>query len=96
LTRMERMRERHVWIAVTAVLATSLTWLATIVVVLGARVCAAHCPEVVAVARAAGRAALALGQAGWPALLAAPLAAGLLLALVWRAGVRVNGGTGRA
>jgi hypothetical protein len=90
------MRERHAWIVVTAVLATSLAWLTTLIVVLGARACAARCPETVAVLRAAGRAAWVLGQAGWPVLLAASLGAAALLALLWRSGARVDGRTGHA
>ena len=90
------MRERHVWIAVTAVLATSLAWLSTVIVVLAANVCAARCPEVVAVLRATVRAALAVGQVGWPAMLGALLGAGLLLGFAWRAGARMNGRVGHA
>lgn len=84
------------WIAVTAVLATSLAWLATVIVVLAARACVARSPELVAVLRAAGHAALALGQVGWPALLAAALGATLLLVLLGRAGARADGRTGDA
>ncbi len=96
MTRARRMRERHAWIAVTAVLATSLAWLSTLVAVLAARACAVHCPGLAAVLRAAGRAALAVGQAGWPALLAAPLGAALLLALLWRTGAHAERRTGHA
>jgi hypothetical protein len=90
------MRERHVWIAVTAGLATSLAWLSTLMLVLAARSCATHCPEIIAVLRAVGRAALAVSQAGWPALLAATLGAALLLILLWRGGASANGRTGHA
>ena len=39
MTRSEVVRERHVWIAVTAVLATSLAWLSTLIFLLAALVC---------------------------------------------------------
>ena len=96
MTRSEVVRERHVWIAVTAVLATSLAWLSTLIFLLAARSCAARCPEVLVVLRAVGRAARAVGQVDWPILLAAAMCAALLLALLWRDGTRVNGRAGHA
>ena len=90
MTKVDVVRERHVWIAVTAVLATSLAWLATVNLALLASTQAARFPEALAVLRAVSRAALALGRAGWPAAPAALVAAVLLLALAWRPGARVE------
>jgi len=78
------MRERHVWIAVTAVLATSLLWLGATSAVLVAGACVNCFPEVVAVLRAVARAALAAGRLGWPVLLAALATTVLLLAAALR------------
>jgi hypothetical protein len=86
LTNARVVRERHVWIAVTAVLATSLAWLATVDVVLLASTRATCAPEALAVLRALSHAALAVGRHGGPAALAALAAAGLLLALALRPG----------
>jgi hypothetical protein len=78
------MRERHVWIAVTAVLATSLLWLGAASVVLLAGACGNCLPGAVAVLRAVGHAALAAGRLGWPVLLAALASTILLLAATLR------------
>ena len=83
------LRERHLWVAVTAVLATALAWLATVSLVLLVNAYGGRFPEVVIVLRAMTRAALALGRLGWPAA-AALLGAGLLLALGLRPGARVE------
>jgi hypothetical protein len=78
---MRIVRERHVWIAVTAVLATSLAWLATANLVWLASTRTTRVPEALAVLRALSHAALAVGRLGGPAALAALAAAALLLAL---------------
>jgi hypothetical protein len=90
LTKADIVRERHVWIAVTAVLATSLAWLATLSLVLLASTHAARFPEALAVLRALARAALAAGCLGGPAALAALGTAGLLIALALRPGARTE------
>ena len=88
MTDRGRLRERHAWIAVTAVLATALAWLATLSLVLLVNVYGGRFPEVCIVLRALGRTALLLGGAGWPAMLAALVTAGFLLALALRSGSR--------
>jgi hypothetical protein len=88
LTDCGRLRERHAWIAVTAVLATALAWLATVNLVLLVNVYAGRFPEVLAVLRALRHAALALGRSGGPAIPAALVTAGLLLVLALRSGTR--------
>jgi hypothetical protein len=70
-----------VWIAVTAVLATSLAWLATANLVWLASTLTPRATEVLVVLRALSRAALAVGRLSGPAALAALAAAALLLAL---------------
>ncbi len=80
MTDRGAVRERHVWIAVTAVLVTSLAWLATLNLVLLANAYTPCCSEACAVARALGHAAVAVGQAGWPQALAALGVTGLVLA----------------
>jgi hypothetical protein len=95
LTKADVVRERHAWIAVTAVLATSLAWLATVDVVLLASTQATRFPEALAVLRALSRAALAVGRLGVPAVLAALATAGLLFALALRLGPRTERKTHR-
>jgi hypothetical protein len=90
LTDRGRLRERHAWIAVTAVLATALAWLATVSLVLLANAYGGRAPEVLVVMKALAHAALLLGRAGWPAMLAALACAGLLLALALRPGMRME------
>jgi hypothetical protein len=90
LTDHGRLRERHAWIAVTAVLATALAWLATLSLVLLVNVYGGRFPEVFLVLEALARAALLLGRAGWPAVLAALAIAGFLLALALRPGARLD------
>ena len=80
MTNADIVRERHVWIAVTAVLATSLAWLATASLVLLASTHATRVPEALAVLRALSRAVLAVGRLGGPAALAALAGAAILLA----------------
>jgi hypothetical protein len=84
------MRERHVWIAVTAVLTTSLAWLAVASLVLLSHAYLGHFPEALAVLRALARAALVLGRLGWPVVLAALAAGGLLFALIERRAPRLE------
>ena len=91
MTDHGRVRERRLWIAVTAVLATALAWLATLSLVLLLNVCGGRFPEVFVVLRVLARAALALGRSGGPAAAAAMAAAGLLLALALRSGTRTKG-----
>ena len=91
MTDRGRLRERHAWIAVTAVLATALAWLATLSLVLLVNAYGGRAPEVLVVLGALARAALLLGRAGWPATLAALATAGLLLALALRSGARMEG-----
>jgi hypothetical protein len=90
LTDRGRLRERRLWVAVTAVLTTALAWLATVSLVLLVNAYGGRFPEVLVVLRALTRAALALGRLGWPAA-AALVSAGLLLALALRPGARVEG-----
>ena len=96
MTKADVVRERHVWIAVTAVLATSLAWLATVDLVVLASAHASRLPEALAVLRALSRAALAVGRLGAPAAVAALAVAGLLLALALRPGTRTEGRTRHA
>ena len=86
MTRLERVRERQVWIAVTAVLATSLAWLAAVSLTLAAGVWNRHLPEALAVLRAVSHAALALGRAGGPAALAALAGAVIVIGAALRPG----------
>ena len=88
MTDHGKLRERQLWIAVTAVLATALAWLTTLSLVMLANSYGGRFPEVFVVLRALARAALALGRSGWPAATAALATAGLLLALAWRPGTR--------
>jgi hypothetical protein len=88
LTDTGRLRERQLWIAVTAVLATALAWLATLSLVLLANAYCGRLPEVLVLLRALARAALALGRSGGLAAPAALAAAGLLLVLALRSGTR--------
>lgn len=93
MTKVQVVRERHVWIAVTAVLATSLAWLATVDLLWLASTQALRFPEALAVLRALSRAALAIGRLGGPAALAALVGAGLLLAVALRSEARTEGRT---
>ncbi len=90
MTDHGRLRERHAWIVVTAVLATSLAWLATLSLVLLVNVYGGHFPEVRIVLGALARAALLLGRTGGPAVLAALAIAGFLLAPALRSGARMD------
>jgi hypothetical protein len=90
LTDGGRLRERHVWIAVTAVLAIALAWLATLCLVLLMNAYGGRFPEVFIVLGALAHAALLLGRTGWPAVLAALAIAGFLLALALRPGARME------
>jgi hypothetical protein len=76
------VHERHVWIAVTAVLATSLAWLTMVSLTLAAGAWNRHFPEALAVLRALSHAALAVGRLGGPAALAALAALAIAGALV--------------
>jgi hypothetical protein len=91
MTRADVVRERQVWIAVTAVLATTAAWLATVSIALLVDANGSRAPELFAVLRALLRAALALGRIGWPAGLAALAGTGLLLALASRPGAQAEG-----
>jgi hypothetical protein len=88
LTDRGRLRERHLWIAVTAVLATTLAWLAALSLVLLANVYGGRFPEVFIVLRSLSHVVLALGGSGGLAAAGALVAAGLLLALALRSGTR--------
>jgi hypothetical protein len=90
LTKADVVRERHVWIAVTAVLATSLAWLVAVDLVWLASTLVTRFPEALAVSRALSRAALAVGRLGGPAALAALAVAGLLLALAMQPRTRTE------
>ncbi len=90
MTDRGRLRERQLWIAVTAVLATALAWLATVNLVLLVNGFIGRFPETFVVLRALARAALLLGRAGGPALLAASATALLLVALALRSGARLE------
>jgi hypothetical protein len=85
------VRERHVWIAVTAVLVTSQAWLAATGLALLASGHAARFPEALAVLRALSHAVLAVGRVGAPWALIALAGAGSLLAGVLRVGERTEG-----
>lgn len=80
MTREQLARERHVWIAVTAVLATSLAWLTVVSLALAAGAWTRHSPEAWAVLRALSRVALAVGRLGGPAALAALAGAVVVIA----------------
>jgi hypothetical protein len=86
LTDTQIVRERHVWIAVTAVLATSLVWLATASLVLLASTHLTRFPQVLAVLRALSHAALAVGHLGGPAAPAALAGAVILLGVALQPG----------
>ena len=88
MTRVETVRERHVWIAVTAVLATSLAWLTVVSLAVATGACTRHFPEALAVLRALPRVALAVGRLGGPAALAALAGAVILIAVVLDPGRR--------
>lgn len=88
LTDHGRLRERHLWIAATAALATALAWLATLGLLLFVNAHGGRFPEAFVVLRALARTALALGRSGGLATPAALVAAGLLLALAMRPGTR--------
>jgi hypothetical protein len=88
LTRERAVRERHVWIAVTAVLATSLAWLTVVSLAVATGACTRHFPEALAVLRALPRVALAVGRLGGPAALAALAGAVILIAVVLDPGRR--------
>jgi hypothetical protein len=74
------MRERQVWIAVTAVLATALAWLAALSLVLVVNAYAGRVPDFVVALPALGHALLSLTRASGPVALTAVAAAGLTLA----------------
>jgi hypothetical protein len=88
LTDRGRVRERQLWIAVTAVLATALAWLATVNLVLLVNGYVGRFPETFVVLRALVHTALLLAGIGGPALLAAFATAGFLFALALRSGTR--------
>ena len=88
MTRERAVRERHVWIAVTAVLATSLAWLTVVSLAVATGACTRHFPEALAVLRALPRVALAVGRLGGPAALAALAGAVILIAVVLHPGRR--------
>lgn len=88
MTRERAVRERHVWIAVTAVLATSLAWLTVVSLAVATGACTRHFPEALAVLRALPRVALAVGRLGGPAALAALAGAVILIAVVLDPGRR--------
>jgi hypothetical protein len=88
MTSTEIVRERHVWIAVTAVLATSLAWLTVVSLAVATGACTRHFPEALAVLRALPRVALAVGRLGGPAALAALAGAVILIAVVLDPGRR--------
>jgi 4-amino-4-deoxy-L-arabinose transferase-like glycosyltransferase len=90
LTDRGRLRERQLWIAVTAVLAAALAWLATVNLGLLVNGLVGRYPETFVVLRALAHAALLLGRVGGPALLAASVTAGFLLALALRSGARLE------
>jgi hypothetical protein len=81
LTEGGKVRERHAWVAVTAVLGTSLLWLASVNLVLLLNACAGCSPEAAVIVRALARTALHVGQAGGPTALAALGLAVVLLAI---------------
>jgi hypothetical protein len=74
------MRERHAWIAVTAVLATSMAWLAAVNTALLVGAYAGQLSDWVVVMRALLRVALHAGRPGGPVALAALVVAALTLA----------------
>ena len=86
MTKADVVRERHVWVAVTAVLATSLAWLAIVSLALVAGAWADHFPGALVVLRALGHAAVAVGRLGGPTALAALAGAASLLTAMLRTG----------
>jgi len=75
-------RERQVWIAAVAVLATSLAWLAAVSLVLILRGYGFDAAAALAVARALLRAGWLLAERSWPMLpLAAAAGLGIVLAV---------------
>jgi hypothetical protein len=85
-------RERHVWIAVTAVLLAALSWLAVAGLALAAGACAGSCAGAAAVLRALAHAALAVGRLGGP-VAAVALALAAILAVAVRLGGHAAGRT---
>jgi hypothetical protein len=88
LTDRGRLRERRLWIAVTAALAGTLAGLAALSLVLVVNLYGDRFPEVFIVLRTLTHVALALGRSGGLAAAGALVAAGLLLALALRSGTR--------
>ena len=91
MTERNLTRERMVWTAAVAVLASSLAWLALIDLglLLGARV--ARLGPALVVARAMAHATLAVLMSAWPLALAALVAAAVMLGIA-----RSARGTGAA
>jgi hypothetical protein len=77
------MRERELWIGVTAVLGTSLLWVAAVSAALLLRGYADWLPAAAALLRALGHTIVCVGRSGGPTGLLALAAAGGLLALLW-------------
>ncbi|MBI5709397.1 MAG: hypothetical protein HZC42_03710 [Candidatus Eisenbacteria bacterium] len=98
MTDSRMARERVAWIAVVAVLATSLAWLAVIDLVLLAGAYGHRLPEVFVVARALLRAGRLLVTQGWPGTPAALIVwTGLgAVALAARPGALSRSGLGHA
>ena len=90
MTERGGLRERQAWIAVTAVLATSLFWLASAVLVLLLGAYAGGVHGFLVVMRALARAALHLGRTGGPLALAALGAVALTFAAAVRLGTRAD------
>jgi len=84
-------RERMVWIAVVAALATSASWLAAIDVALLARRSHAVTPEALVALRALARAAWLLIRQAAPVALVAMVVAGVI-ALAWTERNEARGG----
>ncbi len=84
------MRERQVWVGVTAVLGTSLLWLGAVSGLLLLRDYAARVPGAVAVLRACAHALLTVGLDSAPVAWLALAVAGVLLALLVPAAARAK------
>ncbi|HVP14543.1 MAG TPA: hypothetical protein VMS88_03300 [Terriglobales bacterium] len=76
------MRERELWIGVTAVLGTSLLWIAAVSGTVLLHAYADRLPAAAALLRALGHAVVSIGRSGGPAGLLSLAVAGGLLALL--------------
>ena len=81
MTETTRVRERQVWIALVAILATSMAWLLVINVMLVMRGHAVALPTAFVVARTLFRAMFLIARQSWPIFVAAVLGWSLIAVL---------------